>query len=49
MYGALTGLSKKMIAETYGEEKFRKWRRGYSVRPPPITSFSANYPGKFDY
>eukprot|EP00595_Chromulina_sp_UTEXLB2642_P000043 CAMPEP_0196761892 /NCGR_PEP_ID=MMETSP1095-20130614/1201_1 /TAXON_ID=96789 ORGANISM="Chromulina nebulosa, Strain UTEXLB2642" /NCGR_SAMPLE_ID=MMETSP1095 /ASSEMBLY_ACC=CAM_ASM_000446 /LENGTH=367 /DNA_ID=CAMNT_0042111961 /DNA_START=478 /DNA_END=1578 /DNA_ORIENTATION=+ len=25
MYGALTGLSKKMIAETYGEAKFRKW------------------------
>jgi 2,3-bisphosphoglycerate-dependent phosphoglycerate mutase len=45
MYGALTGLSKKMIAENYGEEKFRRWRRGYNVRPPAITSFSASYPG----
>lgn len=24
---------------------FRKWRRGYNVRPPPITSFSSLYPG----
>lgn len=45
MYGSLTGLSKKMIAETYGDDKFRRWRRGYDVRPPAISSFSSIYPG----
>ena len=27
MYGALTGLSKKMIQREYGDAQFRKWRR----------------------
>jgi len=45
MYGALTGLSKKMIAQLHGEEKFKKWRRGYTQRPPKISSFSHHYPG----
>ena len=29
MYGALTGLSKKMIKEKHGDAQFMKWRRGY--------------------
>lgn len=45
MYGDLTNLSKKMIAQKYGEEQLKKWRRGYAVRPPPVSSFSTNYPG----
>ena len=45
MYGALTGLSKKMIKQRHGETQFKKWRRGYTNRPPPISSFSADYPG----
>lgn len=45
MYGALTGMSKKMIAERHGKEQFKKWRRGYTNRPPPTSSFSSVYPG----
>ena len=48
MYGALTGMSKKMIAEQHGDEIFRKWRRGYDTRPPPTNSFSSVYPGNDD-
>jgi 2,3-bisphosphoglycerate-dependent phosphoglycerate mutase len=45
MYGALTGKSKKMIANEYGEEQLKRWRRGYTVRPPPVSSYSLRYPG----
>ncbi|CAJ1949642.1 unnamed protein product [Cylindrotheca closterium] len=44
-YGDLTGKSKKMIANKYGEEQLKKWRRGYTIRPPPVSSYSLNYPG----
>lgn len=42
MYGALTGLSKKMIRQIYGDEQFMKWRRGFDTPPPPISSFSSS-------
>lgn len=45
MYGSLTGKSKKMISRQYGEEQFYQWRRGYTVRPPPVDSFSPDFPG----
>eukprot|EP00471_Norrisiella_sphaerica_P000224 CAMPEP_0184484750 /NCGR_PEP_ID=MMETSP0113_2-20130426/6426_1 /TAXON_ID=91329 /ORGANISM="Norrisiella sphaerica, Strain BC52" /LENGTH=825 /DNA_ID=CAMNT_0026865871 /DNA_START=476 /DNA_END=2954 /DNA_ORIENTATION=- len=45
MYGGLTGLSKKLISQMHGEEQFKKWRRGYDERPPPVDSFSQHYPG----
>jgi len=45
MYGSLTGLSKKMTAEKYGNEQLKKWRRSYDTRPPPVSSFSTMYPG----
>jgi len=45
MYGALTGLSKKMINRVHGEKQFMKWRRGYTNRPPPVSTFSTYYPG----
>lgn len=48
MYGALTGLSKKMIAQRHGRDQFMKWRRGYDQRPPSVSSFSSNYPGNDD-
>jgi 2,3-bisphosphoglycerate-dependent phosphoglycerate mutase len=35
-YGALQGLNKKEIRDTYGEEQFMAWRRSYDVPPPPI-------------
>ena len=49
MYGALTGLSKQMVAQRHGPETLKKWRRGYATRPPPISSFSASYPGTVKY
>jgi 2,3-bisphosphoglycerate-dependent phosphoglycerate mutase len=48
MYGALTGKSKAMVANEYGEEQLIKWRRGFKIRPPPVSSYSLNYPGN-DY
>jgi len=43
--GALTGLSKKMIRQMYGDEQFMRWRRGFDEPPPAISSFSEFYPG----
>jgi 2,3-bisphosphoglycerate-dependent phosphoglycerate mutase len=45
MYGALTGKSKQMIANEYGEDQLKKWRRGFKIRPPPVSSYSLSYPG----
>ena len=45
MYGALTGLSKKMIRQRHGVTKFTEWRRSFDVKPPPVSSFSHFYPG----
>jgi hypothetical protein len=46
--GGLTGKSKQMIANEYGEAQLKKWRRGFKIRPPPVSSYSFNYPGN-DY
>jgi 2,3-bisphosphoglycerate-dependent phosphoglycerate mutase len=43
--GALTGKSKAMIANEYGEGQLKKWRRGFKIRPPPVSSYSLSYPG----
>lgn len=48
MYGSLTGKSKQMIANEYGDAQLKKWRRGFKIRPPPVSSYSFNYPGN-DY
>ena len=32
----------------FGDLQFRAWRRGYSVRPPPVSPFSLYYPGNDD-
>jgi 2,3-bisphosphoglycerate-dependent phosphoglycerate mutase len=45
MYGTLTGKSKAMIANQYGEEQLKRWRRGFKIRPPPVSSYSLSYPG----
>eukprot|EP00956_Cyclotella_meneghiniana_P003096 scaffold3780_cov66-Cyclotella_meneghiniana.AAC.8 len=45
MYGDLTGLSKSMVKQKYGEKQFLAWRRGYAVKPPRTSSFSPIYPG----
>lgn len=44
-YGGLTGKSKKMIARIFGNTQFKRWRRGFDVRPPPLSSFSPDFPG----
>jgi bisphosphoglycerate-dependent phosphoglycerate mutase len=79
MYGALTGKSKQMVANEYGEAQLKvsvrlliaifdviimagcslltfhpslnttkKWRRGFKIQPPPVSSYSLSYPGN-DY
>lgn len=45
MYGELTSLSKAMVKQRHGEKQFMAWRRGYAVNPPPVSSFSPQYPG----
>ena len=45
MYGALTNMSKQRVKQLHGNAQFIAWRRGYTVRPPPVTSFSEHYPG----
>jgi 2,3-bisphosphoglycerate-dependent phosphoglycerate mutase len=45
MYGALTGKSKKRVANEYGDDQLKRWRRGYAIRPPPTSYYSLNYPG----
>ena len=48
MYGALTGLSKKMIGQRHGDTQLKQWRRSYATRPPKVSSFSQFYPGNDD-
>ena len=35
-YGALQGMNKAQVFQQYGEQQFRRWRRSYDVRPPPL-------------
>ena len=44
-YGNLTGKSKNRVANEYGAEQLKKWRRGYTIRPPSTSSYSPLYPG----
>jgi len=44
-YGALTGKSKRMVGNIYGEEKLKMWRKGFDTPPPPVSSYSKDYPG----
>jgi 2,3-bisphosphoglycerate-dependent phosphoglycerate mutase len=46
-YGALQGLDKKETAEKYGAEQVHLWRRGYDVRPPPLSWDDPRHP-RFD-
>ncbi len=36
-YGALQGLNKAEMAQTYGDKQVLVWRRSYDVRPPALT------------
>ena len=45
-YGALQGLNKAEMAEKYGEEQVKRWRRGFAIRPPELTPADERYPGR---
>lgn len=46
-YGALTGRDKKEAVRQHGEEQVHLWRRGYTVRPPPMERDDPRHP-RFD-
>jgi len=43
-YGALQGMNKKSVAETYGSEQLRAWRRGYATPPPSVEPGDPRHP-----
>lgn len=43
-YGTLQGLNKSEMAEKYGEDQVKQWRRAYSVRPPLMESDNPLHP-----
>lgn len=46
-YGALQGLNKSEMAQKYGEEQVKLWRRSYDVPPPPLDWNDERHP-RFD-
>jgi len=46
-YGALQGLNKSEMAEKYGEEQVKIWRRSYDVPPPALDWPDERHP-RFD-
>jgi len=45
-YGALQGLNKAEMAEKFGDEQVRIWRRSYDVPPPALTADDERFPGR---
>lgn len=43
-YGALQGLNKKDVADQYGDEQVRLWRRSYDLIPPLLEEGSTHDP-----
>ena len=46
-YGALQGLDKKETAAIHGAERVFRWRRSYSIPPPPLDREDPHHP-RFD-
>jgi 2,3-bisphosphoglycerate-dependent phosphoglycerate mutase len=46
-YGQLQGLSKQEIFSTWGEQRYRRWWRGYFEAPPPLELSDSRHP-RFD-
>jgi 2,3-bisphosphoglycerate-dependent phosphoglycerate mutase len=46
-YGALQGMNKNEIFATWGEQKSRRWWRGYHEPPPPLDINDPRHP-RFD-
>ena len=44
-YGALQGLNKAEMAEKFGADQVKLWRRSYDVPPPPLELDDPRYPG----
>lgn len=44
-YGALQGLNKAEMAEKFGEQQVKIWRRSYDVPPPALDKSHPGYPG----
>jgi 2,3-bisphosphoglycerate-dependent phosphoglycerate mutase len=44
-YGALQGLNKAEMAEKYGEQQVKIWRRSYDTQPPALDKNHPMYPG----
>lgn len=44
-YGALQGLNKAEMAEKFGEEQVRIWRRSYATPPPALERDDPRFPG----
>jgi 2,3-bisphosphoglycerate-dependent phosphoglycerate mutase len=45
-YGALQGLNKSEMAEKFGEEQVKIWRRSYDIRPPALEEADPRNPSK---
>jgi 2,3-bisphosphoglycerate-dependent phosphoglycerate mutase len=45
-YGALQGLNKAEMAERYGEDQVRAWRRSYATPPPALDPSDERFPGR---
>jgi 2,3-bisphosphoglycerate-dependent phosphoglycerate mutase len=43
-YGALQGLNKAEMAQKFGEEQVKLWRRSYAVPPPPLDPSDSRHP-----
>ena len=43
-YGALTGLNKDEMKKTLGEDKVRKFRRSWDIRPEPLNKNNPYHP-----
>lgn len=45
-YGALQGLNKSEMAEKFGEEQVKIWRRSYDTRPPKLEEDDPRHPAR---
>jgi 2,3-bisphosphoglycerate-dependent phosphoglycerate mutase len=45
-YGALQGLNKAEMAQKYGQEQVKVWRRSYGTPPPLLEADDERYPGR---
>ncbi len=43
-YGSLQGLNKQQMAQKYGADQVKLWRRSYDVRPPDLDSSDERHP-----